>query len=238
VLGDPKAPELLAALKDPKTVAAIVGTLPRRHPARVVLGNLKDRVALAALFSWAFDIAADQEPAESLYNSQSGVLAGLLKAARLPLDLSAPDKAINPEMFSVAYFRQFVADAGEEELLQARYDCRAIAVLAAAAEAVDWNAVSRALDHDTAFVALTSSEPPSYRARRAERHARRRNQLQPAVVRLGLALWKSFDFRGILIPALVYLQGSPEHRKIFTEIIALSHCALALFPRRTPQSNA
>jgi hypothetical protein len=224
-------------LKDPKAATAIISTLPRRHPARVILGTLKDR-SVAALCSWALDIATDRDPSMSLYDPQSEVLAGLLKAAGLPRTFRAPDKEINPEMISLAYFRELIAEASEEEILPVRSDCRAIAVLAATIGAIDWNAVSRVLDQDAAFVAMTSSEPASYRARRIERHARRRNQLQPALIRRFLALWKSFDIRAILIPALIYIRRSPEHGKIFSEIIALSHWALAQFPHSTLQSKA
>ena len=94
-------------------------------------------------------------------------------------------------MLSLAYLgeliakaREGTAGAGEEELLQVRSDCRAIAALAAAVEAVDWNNVSRTLDKNAAFLALTSTEPLSYRARRAERHAQRKNQLQPKIIRM------------------------------------------------------
>jgi hypothetical protein len=237
VFRDPRAPEILGALKDPKAAAAIISTLPRRHPARVMLGTLEDRT-VATLCSWALNIAIDRDPSISLYDPQSEVLAGLLKAAGLPRTLPPPDKEINPEMISLAYFRELIAEASEKEILQVRSDCRAIAVLAATIGAIDWNAVSRALDHVAAFVHMTSPEPASYRARRTERHARRRNQLQPALIRRFLALWKSLDIRAFLILALVYIRRSPEHGKIFSETIALSHWALTQFPHSTLQSKA
>jgi hypothetical protein len=235
LLKDPRAPETLEKLKDPETLAATITHLPRRHPARVVLGNLKDKNVLAALYSWAADIARDEDPSASLYDPHSGMLLGLLKAVGLPTTFSVPGREINPEMLSVAYLLQLAKEADDEEFSQLRCDCRAIATLVEALEAVDWNAVSRALDHDAAFVAVTSSEPPSYRARRAERHARRRNQLQPAAIRLALAFWKSADRRAMLMLGLLYFRRSPKHGKILSEIIALSHCALAQFPRRSPR---
>jgi hypothetical protein len=241
VLKDPRVPEVLASLKDPTRAAVTIGALPRRHPMRVMLGNLKDPSALTVLCSWAFDIAADRDPSVSLYDPQSVVLGALLKAAGLPREFSpAPDRKINPEMVSLAYFQELMAKpsgggpgASEDELRQGRCDCRALAVLADTVEAVDWNAVSRALDHNAAFVALTSAEPPSYRARRTERHARRKNQLQPRAIRMLLSLWKNFDFRAFLVLALVYIRRSSGHAKGLTEIIALSHQALTQFPRRT-----
>jgi hypothetical protein len=241
LLRAPEAPEIVAALKNQEKATALIGALPRRHPVRVILGNLKDASALATLCSWALDLADDRDPAVSLYDPQSAVLAALLKGFGLPRNFCpAPDKQINPEMLSLAYLGEFVkkaregtADAGEEELSKVRPDCRAIAALADAAEAVDWNAVSRALDKDAAFLALTSTEPPSYRARRAERHAQRKNQLQPKIIRTLLAIWNNFDCRAALVLGLVYIHCSPDHAKSLSEILALSHLALMQFPRRT-----
>jgi hypothetical protein len=237
----PEAPEIVAALKDSKRAAALIGTLPRRHPVRVILGNLKDVRALATLCSWALDIADERDPAVSLYDPQSVVLAALLKAFGLPTHFSrVPDKQINPEMLSLSYFgeliakaREDAAGAGGEKLSQVRSDCRAIAALAEAAESVDWNAVSRTLDKNAAFLALTSTEPPSYRARRAERHAQRKNQLQPITIRTLLALWNNFGVRTAVVPGLIYIRGSSGHARSLAEIIALSHLALMQFPRRT-----
>jgi hypothetical protein len=137
--------------------------------------------------------------------------AALLKGFGLPSNFSpAPDKQINPEMVSLAYLAELIAkvredtaEAGEEKFSQVRADCRAIAALAEAAEAVDWNAVSRTLDKDDAFLALNSTEPRSYRARRTERHAQRKNQLQPKIIRTLLSLWSNFDFRALIVPALM-----------------------------------
>jgi hypothetical protein len=237
----PEAPENLAALKDPEKAAALISTLPRRHPARVILGNLKDATALATLTSWALDIADERDPAVSLYDPQSTVLAALLKAFGFPSNFSpAPDKQINPEMMSLVYLTELIAKSradmegmGEEKFSQVRADCRAISTLAEAAEAVDWNVVSRTLDKDDAFLALTSTEPPSYRARRAERHTQRKNQLKPQIIRTLLSLWNNFDFRAALIPGLIYVHGSSGHANRASEIIGLSHLALTQFPRRT-----
>jgi hypothetical protein len=247
LLNDPRATEFVSVFKSPERTRALLDTLPRRHPARVVFGNLKDDHALAALCSWALDVANDRDHAVGLYATESTVLAALLRVSGLPNHLfSAPDKPVNPEMWSIAYLRELVKKAGEgaeaaseEEISQVRADCRAIAALANAASSVDWNAVSQVLDTDVAFQALTSRDPRSYRARRTERHAQRRNQLQPQAVRMFLAVWKNFDFRAaIAVPALVYFRRSPKHAKILPEIIALAHMALTLFPRRAAAARS
>jgi hypothetical protein len=239
-LSDPRAAEFVSGLKSPERTRVVVNTLPRRHPARVILGNLRDDSAFATLCSWALDIADDRDPSVSLYDPQSAVLAALLKAFGLPCDFSpAPDKQINPEMLSLAYLGTLVkkakedtAAASDEEFAQVRSDYQAIAALAEAAEAVDWNAVRRALDQNAAFLALTSMEPPSYRARRAERHAQRENQLQPKVIRTLLALWNNVVFRTAFVAALIYIRRSLGHAKNVSETIALCHLALTALPRR------
>jgi len=240
VLSDPGAAEYVSALKSPEKTRALINDLPRRHPARVILGNIKDGSALVALCSWALDVADDDRVlGVSLYDAQSPVLAALLKVFGLPTNFSpAPDKKINPEMLSLAYLGELVkkvkedtAAAGDEELSQVRSDCRAIEALAKVAEWVDWNAVSRALDTNAAFLNLTSTEPPSYRSSRAERHTHRKNQLQPKVIRTLLAAWNSVEIKALLVPALIYIRRSSGHAKSVSEIIALCHLALTQFPR-------
>jgi hypothetical protein len=139
-----------------------------------------------------------------------------------------PDRRLGVELMSFAWLKEVVELASPNELEQVRRDCRALDRIAQIAADIDWRAVEPAIRSAVrSIVGGPVPEPPSVRARK---DARKRPPI-PVVVRHLLSQWGEFDFRAVLIAALIQWRQMPEYGTRITELLAIGVSALELFPR-------
>ena len=166
---------------------------------------------------------------------QPSAFGTLLKVAGLsPQRFPHPEVEL-VEMLAVERQSELVASATEDEAEQARRDWQAIARLVETAEAVDWAASMPAIEPAIARITGEQSDPPSWRARKANRA---RPQGAPATIGLLLDQWRDYDGRAMMLAFLIGARRDRNRSKRITELIALADWALSLFPRKEQASNA
>jgi hypothetical protein len=215
---------------------------------RLVAEGLKDRKTtrklrrrgidlsqLGDLVLWAYRVAADIEQHERLDSPDSSILYTLRQLTGLPQKgFADPDRRLGVELMSFAWLKEVAELASPKELEQVRRDCRALDHIAQIATDIDWRAVEPAIRSVVRQVMGDDlPEPPSIRARK---DARKRPPV-PAIVRYLLSLWDEFDFRAVLIAALVAWRKRPEYGTRITELLGVAVSAVELYPR-LPASGA
>ena len=175
-----------------------------------------------------------------MFNADPPMWDILLKLAGLPRNAALPSGELKniEQRYSVANLYRVLETATDDEVEQARRDWQMFARWAEAAGTIDWNVVGPALDVKIRSLTGAPPDPPSWRARRAQR---RRPSRPPPIVQFFIAFWPELSGRATILPMLLDLRRSPIWGPFITMAAATIDLQLERLPRRastTPRCTA
>jgi len=149
--------------------------------------------------------AAGLVPLVSLYAAAEPPIFDLtLKVSGLPSNAPVPDRDLRRDLskmdLSFAGLRKTIADASDEDFEQARRDWRVIAGLMETAEIIDWSGATSAWDARLKSLAGVAPDPPSMRARKAQRV---RPSPPPTIIITLRTLWREAVGRAAMLATLM-----------------------------------
>ena len=215
----------------------------RSDSVRLLRNRVRKPMHRAALVHYSHLAAAGRAgPAceTSLFHADPPIWNLLLKIAGLPHNAPLPfgDLRNIEQRYSVANLYRVLETATDDEIKQARRDWQMFGRWAEAAGTIDWNMIGPALDAKITSLTGSPRDPPSWRARKAQR---RRPSPPPPIVQFFIAFWPELSGRVMLLPMLMDLRRSPIWGPIITMGAATIDLQLERLPRRvstTPRDAA
>jgi hypothetical protein len=145
----------------------------------------------------------------------------MLKVSRLPSNAPVPDRDLRRDLskmdLSFAGLRTTIADASDEDFEQARRDWRVIAGLIETAEMIDWSGATSAWDARLKLLAGVAPDPPSIRARKAQRV---RPSPPPTIIITLRTLWREAVGRPAMLATLMTFRRLPYFSNAVSEMLA------------------
>jgi hypothetical protein len=178
---------------------------------------------LSDLLDWSVSAAAGDDAAGRNLSEPGGppILHIVAQAAGVPAPASLPSpveaKLIMAlvELLDLQRQTKIARNATDGEVEWARLQLRAADRIIAAMKKVDWNSAWPTIEP---LVPRAKPEPPSWRARKAQR---KRPLGAPAFVGLTLRMWRRFDARAWVFAALIDLgRRGPRWSKGIGELLA------------------
>jgi hypothetical protein len=206
--------------------------------SRLIRNRVRGPMHRTALSDYAHLAAAGRAgPAReaSMHNAEPPIfdfllkIGGLSRNARLP---SGELKSIE-HSYEFSSLDRILENATDDELAQARRDWQTLEKWVAAAQTVDWNAVSPDVSVRIKSLTGAPADPPSWRARKAKR---RRPLPPPDAVRFLVDFWPELAARATVLPFLIHLRRSPTVDEVITEAVAMVDLAFDGLPRRLATS--
>jgi len=201
---------------------------------RLIRNRVRGHSHRAAFATYSHLVAAGRAGPDrevSIHNVDPPIFDLLLKIGGLPSNTKLPAGELKKGEHKVSfkYLCKVLDTATEDEIEQARRDWRMLARWSDAAKAIDWNSISPELD--LKFKALTGapSDPPSWRARKAQRQ---RPWPAPPLVQNLVALWPELAARATVLPFLIDLRRSPTLGQMITTWAATIDLVFERCPRR------
>jgi MerR HTH family regulatory protein len=182
-------------------------------------------------------VAAGMDQLVSLYaTAEPPIFDIMLKVSGLPSNAKPPDRDLRRELNKVdlsvgGLSKTIAADASEADLEQARRDWRMIAGLIEATEMIDWNAATAAWEARMRSLAGAALDPPSIRARKAQRM----RPLSPPQIIIALRiLWHESGARAAMLAALIAFRRSPYFSNVVSAMLAGAGSWFDGLPSREP----
>jgi hypothetical protein len=146
----------------------------------------------------------------------------MLKVMGLPGDVKPPNHNLRRELGKIdlsfkGLNETVVANASEEEFEQARRDWQLIDGLMKAAEMIDWNVAAPALETRIKSLVGAPADPPSIRARKAQRV---RPLPAPQFIILLRSLMHESVARSVMLVALMAVRRSAHFSNVVSEALA------------------
>jgi hypothetical protein len=211
-----------------------------RSPTGRQLSNRVQRAPdRAELVSAWLGVAAGMAQIVNLFaTAEPPIFDNMLKVIGLPGSVKPPDHSLRRELSKIdlsfeALSKTVVANASEEDFEQARRDWRLIDGFIKAAEMIDWNVSTPALEARIKSLAGARPDPPSIRARKAQRV---RPLLPPQFIILLRSLLHESVARAVMLVALMAVRRSPHFSNIISEALAGAEAWLEGFRSHKPIS--
>ena len=145
----------------------------------------------------------------------------MLKVGGLPSNMPPPDSKLRRQLSNVDLsfggLRETVVAAATEDFEQARRDWRIIDGFIDAAETIDWNAATTSWGAKVKSVVGGGPDPPSIRARKAQRV---RRVPPPKFIVTLRTLWHEPVARAVMLAVLIAFRQSENFSNIITEFLA------------------
>jgi hypothetical protein len=190
---------------------------------RFLNGRVRSVERLSDLLDWALSAAAGDDAAGRDLSEPGGppIRHTLAQAAGMPAPASLPSPVeaalimVQVELMDLQRQTGIARNATDEEVEWARQQLRAADRIIAAMKMVDWNSAWSTIEPS---VPRAKPEPPSWRARKAQR---KRPLRAPAFARVALKTWRRFDGRAWVFTALIDLgRRGPRWSKGIAELLA------------------
>jgi hypothetical protein len=167
-------------------------------------------------------VAAGVAQLVSLYaTAEPPIFDIMLKVSGLPSNAKAPDRDLRRESGKVDFSfgnlsKTIVADASDDDFEQARRDWRLIAGFMDASGRIDWTAATAAWEARIKSLTGAPPEPPSIRARKAQRV----RPLPPPQIVIALRLLRDESgARPVMVAALMAFRRSPYFSNFVSEML-------------------
>jgi hypothetical protein len=168
-------------------------------------------------------VAAELVQLVNLYaTAEPPIFDIMLKVIGLPSNVRPPDSGLRRELRNVdlsfgGLSKTIIGDASDEDFEQARRDWQVIAGFIQSAGKVDWSATAAGWETRIKSLAGASPDPPSIRARKAQRV---RLQRPPEVINVLWALWHEPVGRAAMLAALLAFRRSQHFSQFISEVLA------------------
>jgi hypothetical protein len=190
---------------------------------RFLKGRVRNVERLSDLLDWSVSAAAGDDAAGRDLSEPGGppILHTTAQAADAPAPASLPAPVVAKlivvlvELMDLQRQTEIARNATGEEVEWARQQLRVADRIIAAVKMFDWNSAWPTIEP---LVPRAKPEPPSWRARKAQR---KRPLRAPAFVGLTLRMWRRFDARAWVFAALINLgRRGPLWSKGIGELLA------------------
>jgi hypothetical protein len=161
-----------------------------------------------------------------------------LKVSGLPSNAKPPDRDVRRELSKMdlsfgGLSKTIIANASDEDFEQARRDWRVVAGLIEAAEMIDWNSATAAWEARINSLTGTPPDPPSIRARKAQRV----RPLPPPTIIITLrTLWHESIARAVMLATLMAFRRSAYFSNFVSEMLVGAESWFEGLPSRDPAS--
>jgi hypothetical protein len=188
------------------------------------------RVALVSYAHLAATDRAGPGRETSLLNADPPIWDLALKIAGLPSNARPPsgEQKNIEHSYSFSHLYRLLSSATGDEIQQARRDWQMLARWVEAAGTIDWNSVGPDLELKIRTLEGARPDPPSWRARKAQRQ----RQSPPDLVQSLVAFWPELAARAAVLPLLIGFRRSPILDQIITRAAATTDWEFDRLPRR------
>jgi hypothetical protein len=186
-----------------------------------------------------FGVTAGLYQLVSLYaTAEPPIFETMLKVSGLPSKAPVPDRDLRRELRKMdlsfgGLGKTITTYASDEDFEQAWRDWRVIAALIEVAEIIDWNATTAAWEARMNSLAGGPPDPPSIRARKAQRV---RPLPPPTVIVTLRALWHESVARAVMLAAVIAFRRSPYFSNFVSEMLAGAESWFEGLPSRDTDS--
>ena len=159
----------------------------RGEPHQPIFSRVRQWQARRAILEWSVTIGVGALPPASVYTPGSPATKAIGKATSAA---QPPDPSLEIEKMSFSRLHKIMTSASASDIELARPDCNRLASLVTLAASLDWHRVRDALG-------VTHQGGPA-------------SPIAPFERLIGL--WENLDFRGCLIPFLMFVRSRPGYR--------------------------
>jgi hypothetical protein len=201
---------------------------------RLLRNRVRKPMHRAALGNYSKHVAAGRAGPSyemSLFNADPPIWKILLKSAGLPGNAPLPFGELKnlEQRYAVANLYRVLETVTDDEKKQARRDWQMFARWAEAAGTIDWSMIGPALDAKIRSLTGAPPDPPSWRARKAQR---RRPSPPPPIIQFFIAFWPDLAGRVTVLPMLIELRRSSIWGPFITTALATIDLQLERLPRQ------
>jgi hypothetical protein len=185
-------------------------------------------------------VTAGVAPLVGLYaTAEPPIFDIMLKVSGLPSNARLPDRDLRRELSKMdlsfaGLSKTIIADASGEDFEQARRDWRVIAGVIEAAEMIDWSAATAAWEARISSLAGALPDPPSIRARKAQRV---RPLPPPTIIVTLRTLWHESVARAVVLAAVIAFRRSPFFSNLVSAMLVGAEFWFEGLPSRKPDSS-